>query len=68
MLFRSIDPERVNVQGGAIALGHPVGASGARLVGTLIHQLRAAGGGIGAATICSGGGQGDALVIEVPAA
>ena len=63
-----IDPERVNVQGGAIALGHPVGASGARLVGTLIHQLRAAGGGIGAATICSGGGQGDALVIEVPAA
>ena len=63
-----IDPERVNVQGGAIALGHPVGASGARLVGTLIHQLRAAGGGIGVATICSGGGQGDALVLEVPAA
>jgi acetyl-CoA C-acetyltransferase len=63
-----IDPERVNVQGGAIALGHPVGASGARLIGTLIHQLRAAGGGIGVATICSGGGQGDALVLEVPAA
>ena len=63
-----IDPERVNVQGGAIAMGHPVGASGARLVGTLVHQLRRGGGGIGAATICSGGGQGDALVVEVPAA
>lgn len=63
-----IDPERVNCQGGAIALGHPVGASGARLVGTLVHQLRREGGGVGVATICSGGGQGDALVIEVPAA
>lgn len=63
-----IDPDRVNCQGGAIALGHPVGASGARLVGTLVHQLRRQGGGIGVATICSGGGQGDALVIEVPAA
>lgn len=60
-----IDPERVNPQGGAVALGHPVGASGARLVGTLVHQLRRQGGGIGAATICSGGGQGDALVVEV---
>lgn len=60
-----IDEERVNVHGGAIALGHPVGASGARLLGTLIHQLRAAGGGLGLATICSGGGQGDALLLEV---
>ena len=60
-----IDPERVNVLGGAVAFGHPVGASGARLVGTLIHQLRRAGGGIGVATICSGGGQGDAMVLEV---
>jgi len=60
-----IDEERVNVHGGAIALGHPVGASGARLLGTLIHQLRAAGGGLGIATICSGGGQGDALLLEV---
>jgi acetyl-CoA C-acetyltransferase len=60
-----IDPERVNVQGGAVALGHPVGASGARLAGTLVHQLGRAGGGIGVATICSGGGQGDAMVLEV---
>ena len=60
-----IDPDRVNCLGGAVALGHPVGASGARLVGTLVHQLRRAGGGIGVATICSGGGQGDAMVLEV---
>ena len=60
-----IDPELVNQQGGAIALGHPLGASGARLVVTLIHQLRRRGGGIGVAAICSGGGQGDALVLEV---
>ncbi len=60
-----IDPERVNVHGGAVALGHPVAASGARLVGTLVHQLQRAGGGIGVATICSGGGQGDAMVLEV---
>ncbi len=60
-----IDPDRVNVQGGAVALGHPVGASGARLVGTLVHQLGRTGGGIGVATICSGGGQGDAMVLEV---
>ncbi len=60
-----IDPERVNVHGGAVALGHPIGASGARLVGTLVHQLQRAGGGIGVATICSGGGQGDAMVLEV---
>ena len=60
-----IDPDRVNVQGGAVALGHPVGASGARLAGTLVHQLGRSGGGIGVATICSGGGQGDAMVLEV---
>jgi acetyl-CoA C-acetyltransferase len=59
------DPSRVNVQGGAVALGHPVGASGARLVGTLVHQLRRSGGGLGLAAICSGGGQGDAILIEV---
>jgi acetyl-CoA C-acetyltransferase len=63
-----VDPERVNVNGGAVALGHPVGASGARLVGTLVHELRRRGGGRGLAAICSGGGQGDAIVIEVGAA
>lgn len=60
-----IDPERVNVNGGAVALGHPIGASGARLLGTLIHQLRRRGGGIGVAAICSGAAQGDATVLEV---
>jgi acetyl-CoA C-acetyltransferase len=60
-----VDPERVNVNGGAVALGHPVGASGARLVGTLMYELRRRGGGRGLAAICSGGGQGDAIVIEV---
>jgi acetyl-CoA C-acetyltransferase len=59
------DPEKVNLQGGAIALGHPVGASGARLLTTLLYQLRRQGGGIGVAAICSGGGQGDAVVLEV---
>ncbi len=59
------DPEKVNLQGGAIALGHPVGASGARLLTTLLYQLRRDGGGIGVAAICSGGGQGDAVVLEV---
>src|SRR5947209_6026225 len=59
------DPERVNVNGGAVALGHPIGASGARIVGTMIHELRRNGGGLGLAAICSGGGQGDALLIEV---
>jgi acetyl-CoA C-acetyltransferase len=54
-----------NVNGGAVALGHPVGASGARLVGTLVYELRRRGGGRGLAAICSGGGQGDAIVIEV---
>ena len=59
------DPERVNVNGGAVALGHPIGASGARIVTTMIHELRRNGGGLGLAAICSGGGQGDALLIEV---
>jgi acetyl-CoA C-acetyltransferase len=60
-----IDPERVNVNGGAIALGHPIGASGARIVGALVHELGRRGGGVGCAAICSGGGQGDAIVLEV---
>ena len=60
-----VDPDRVNVNGGAVALGHPIGASGARIVGTMIHELRRNGGGLGLAAICSGGGQGDALLIEV---
>jgi acetyl-CoA C-acetyltransferase len=59
------DEAIVNVNGGAVALGHPIGASGGRIVGTMIHELRREGGGIGLAAICSGGGQGDALVIEV---
>jgi acetyl-CoA C-acetyltransferase len=57
--------ENVNAQGGAVAMGHPIGASGARIVGTVIHQLRRRGGGLGIAAICSGGGQGDALLIRV---
>jgi acetyl-CoA C-acetyltransferase len=60
-----VDEESVNVNGGAIALGHPIGASGARIVGALIHELRRRGGGLGVAAICSGGGQGDAIVLEV---
>jgi acetyl-CoA C-acetyltransferase len=59
------DPERVNVNGGAVALGHPIGASGARILGTMVYELRRNGGGLGLAAICSGGGQGDALLIEV---
>ena len=58
------DPDTVNVNGGAIALGHPLGASGGRLVATLVHELRREGGGLGLAAICSGGGQGDALLLE----
>lgn len=58
------DPERVNVNGGAVALGHPIGASGARILGTLVHELRRTGGGLGLAAICSGGGQGDALLVD----
>jgi acetyl-CoA C-acetyltransferase len=63
-----VDEEKVNVNGGAIALGHPIGASGSRIVGALVHELRRRGGGLGVAAICSGGGQGDAIVIEVDAA
>ena len=61
-----VDPELVNVNGGAIALGHPVGMSGARLVLTLALELRRRGGGLGAAALCGGGGQGDAMIIRVP--
>lgn len=61
-----LDPEKVNVNGGAVALGHPIGASGARIILTLMHELKRMGGGIGIAAICSGGGQGDAIMIEVP--
>lgn len=60
-----LDPERVNVDGGAVALGHPIGASGARILIHLIHALRQRGGGYGVATICSGGGQGEATVVRV---
>ena len=60
-----VDEDKVNVNGGAIALGHPIGASGSRIVGALVHELRRRGGGLGCAAICSGGGQGDAIVIEV---
>ena len=60
------DPAKVNVNGGAIALGHPIGASGTRLIMTLIYELRRRGGGLGIAAICSGAAQGDAILIEVP--
>jgi acetyl-CoA C-acetyltransferase len=60
-----IDEDRVNVNGGAVALGHPIGASGARILGSLVHELRRRGGGLGCAAICSGGGQGDALILKV---
>ncbi len=60
-----IEEEKVNVNGGAIALGHPIGASGGRIIGTLIHELARRGGGLGCAAICSGGGQGDAIIVEV---
>src|SRR3954452_25458698 len=65
MRMLGIDEEKVNVNGGAIALGHPIGASGARILGSLVHELRRRGGGLGVAAICSGGGQGDAVIIEV---
>ncbi len=65
MRMLGIDEDKVNVNGGAIALGHPIGASGARIVGALVHELRRRGGGLGCAAICSGGGQGDAILIEV---
>jgi acetyl-CoA C-acetyltransferase len=63
-----LDPEKVNVHGGAIALGHPIGASGARILTTLVHALRARGGGRGAAALCIGGGMGIAMVVEVEVA
>jgi len=59
------DEDVVNVNGGAVALGHPIGASGGRILGTMVHELRRNGGGLGLAAICSGGGQGDALLVEV---
>jgi acetyl-CoA C-acetyltransferase len=60
-----IDEEKVNVNGGAVALGHPIGASGARILGAIVHELRRRGGGYGCAAICSGGGQGDAVILKV---
>jgi acetyl-CoA C-acetyltransferase len=62
-----LDLDKVNVNGGAVALGHPIGASGTRIVLTLIHELKRRGGGLGIASICSGGGQGDAILVEVKA-
>ncbi|PSL40600.1 acetyl-CoA C-acetyltransferase [Planomicrobium soli] len=61
-----LDAEKVNVNGGSVALGHPIGASGARIILTLAYELKRRGGGVGIAAICSGGGQGDAIMIEVP--
>ncbi|HCK78978.1 MAG TPA: acetyl-CoA C-acyltransferase, partial [Actinobacteria bacterium] len=61
-----LSDEKVNPNGGAIALGHPIGMSGARIVLHLAHELRRRGGGVGAAALCGGGGQGDALIIKVP--
>jgi acetyl-CoA C-acetyltransferase len=60
-----VNPDIVNVNGGALALGHPVGASGARILATLVYELGRRGGGKGMAAICSGGGQGDAVLVEV---
>jgi acetyl-CoA C-acetyltransferase len=60
-----IDADRVNVNGGAVALGHPLGMTGARLLGTVVHELRRRGGGLGCVAICSGGGQGDAVILRV---
>jgi acetyl-CoA C-acetyltransferase len=65
MRMLGIDEDKVNVNGGAVALGHPIGASGARIIGALVHELRRRGGGYGMAAICSGGGQGDAVLIKV---
>ena len=65
MRMLGADEAKVNVNGGAIALGHPIGASGARILLTLANELRRRGGGLGCAAICSGGGQGDAMIIEV---
>ena len=63
---RHLDEDKVNVNGGAIALGHPVGMSGARIVLHLALELKRRGGGVGAAALCGGGGQGDALIVRVP--
>ncbi len=60
-----LDPQRLNPNGGAIAIGHPLGASGVRILGGLAHELRRRGGGYGCAAICSGGGQGDAVILKV---
>ena len=65
MRMLGVNEDKVNVNGGAIALGHPIGASGARILTTLVYELRRRGGGLGVAAICSGGGQGDAMIIEV---
>jgi acetyl-CoA C-acetyltransferase len=65
MRMLGIDEDKVNVNGGAVALGHPIGASGARILGSLMYELRRRGGGLGCAAICSGGGQGDAVIIQV---
>jgi acetyl-CoA C-acetyltransferase len=65
MRMLGVSEDKVNVNGGAIALGHPIGASGARILSSLVHELRRRGGGVGVAAICSGGGQGDAVVVEV---
>ena len=65
MRMLGVSEDKVNVNGGAIALGHPIGASGARILGSLVHELRRRGGGLGVAAICSGGGQGDAVIVEV---
>lgn len=61
----NLDHEKVNVNGGAVALGHPIGATGARLIVTLVNELRRRGGGIGGAALCGGGGQGDAMIVRV---
>ena len=60
-----LDPASVNPNGGAVALGHPLGATGARLMVTLLNELRRRGGGLGAASLCGGGGQGDAVIVRV---
>jgi acetyl-CoA C-acetyltransferase len=65
MRMLDVPEDKVNVNGGAIALGHPIGASGARILMTLVNELRRRGGGVGVAAICSGGGQGDAVIVEV---
>jgi acetyl-CoA C-acetyltransferase len=67
MQLLGLSEDKVNVHGGAVALGHPLGATGARIVVTLVSALAARGGGVGAAALCGGGGQGDALVVRVPA-